>query len=497
MGKGTETTKLPLLIPTASLIVGIFVANAFTHVFYFSALLLLGITTALTSCIIVARHASRIILTPLVIATWLAVGYTLGARSIHKAEAEYGMSWKFKLSQSEDGWSGYSLIIRTKLADYYTSRGIKGDEGDIIKAMTIGHREHLSQEIKQSYSFAGVSHMLAISGFHIGLILLSLRLLLQYITGADGRHINMVCVFIIWFYAFITGLQPSVVRTVMMFTFFMLPFSYGLQVSGTAVCVLSAFVMLVYNPVQLFSVGFQLSYIATASIFIVGIPSVKWIWNKLKINDRMHYIIFPAEYYDSFPWSSHLQRMTKHPKRFFSLLSLNVLASSCSLIMISASCSLAVMPVVSCTFGYIPVLSLLSCIPVTVLGSCIVFLSILWWCIALVVESVNAAYGATLFCPLGVLAECMSYLHDAIGAIMMFTTHIMNVVVSAFASLPFSVVNLRVSIVVAVLTYAAATVILYFIYRRQRRRHENMDLGELFTALQRLDDNICPQSFEA
>ncbi|MDO9136394.1 MAG: ComEC/Rec2 family competence protein, partial [Lutibacter sp.] len=155
--------------------------------------------------------------------------------------------------------------------------------------LLLGQRQHLTSELQQSYIGAGAIHILAISGLHIGIILLILTAVfkpLHYFKHGKLMATALIIV-ILWMYAIIAGMSPSVVRAVAMFT----AIAFGMYVnrpSGTyKTLVISMFFLLLFNPYYLFEVGFQLSYLAVFSIVWIQ-PKIYNLWKpKFWILDKL------------------------------------------------------------------------------------------------------------------------------------------------------------------------------------------------------------------
>ncbi|MEA3462012.1 MAG: ComEC family competence protein, partial [Bacteroidota bacterium] len=112
-----------------------------------------------------------------------------------------------------------SALIRRKVSDHW-----RGDQEEVslLKAVCLGDRSTLSDDMRLAYSSAGGMHLLAVSGLHVGLI----WWVLQYMTGwlglifRKGKQRTVLVVTLLWFYAFLTGFSSSVCRSVTMFSFF-------------------------------------------------------------------------------------------------------------------------------------------------------------------------------------------------------------------------------------------------------------------------------------
>ncbi len=158
----------------------------------------------------------------------------------------------------------YNLIRLEKL-------GLKGNELAVVSALVFGQKDLLDSKLHNDYSAAGVTHILAVSGLHVGLIFLILLKCTKKIRskGLFGNWFSFFfLLFGIWCYAIITGLSPSVLRASTMFSFiaFAKIFKNGSNVYNTLAT--SAIVLLIISPYLIMEVGFQLSYAAVLGILI-------------------------------------------------------------------------------------------------------------------------------------------------------------------------------------------------------------------------------------
>ena len=164
---------------------------------------------------------------------------------------------------------------REKVIALYRQLGFTGDELAVLSALTIGDKTELSESVRESYSIAGASHILALSGLHIGLLYAFLFFILRPVArkGRTGRCVRSVSLLVLlWAFAFFTGLSPSVVRSVTMFSILALADVFGRQPFSLNTLAMTAWLMLLCNPAGLFDVGFQLSFLAVASILLIQRP---------------------------------------------------------------------------------------------------------------------------------------------------------------------------------------------------------------------------------
>ena len=148
----------------------------------------------------------------------------------------------------------------------------KMEEGElaILQALLLGQRQDISEEIYNNYSAAGVIHILAVSGLHIGIILWILYRILSPLDQLKmGRTLKtLLIVLLLWLYASLAGLSPSVVRAVTMFSFVAVGIQIKRRTSVLNSLFMSMMLLLLIRPQFLFEVGFQLSYLAVFSIVL-------------------------------------------------------------------------------------------------------------------------------------------------------------------------------------------------------------------------------------
>lgn len=150
--------------------------------------------------------------------------------------------------------------------------GLEGDTAAVCKAMAFGHRGEMSRTLRTAYSRAGASHLLAISGLHVGIVAMLVWAFCALLPLAGRRgHIwrNVVCAVVMIVYALITGASPSVVRATLMFCIAQLALAEGGggRSAVNALCGALA-VMLIANPNNLYDISFGLSAVAVAGILV-------------------------------------------------------------------------------------------------------------------------------------------------------------------------------------------------------------------------------------
>ena len=133
-------------------------------------------------------------------------------------------------------------------------------------ALLLGERQALSPDIYQNFQATGTVHILAISGLHIGILLLFLNFLFKPVKRYSTVLFLITTIGILWFYALLTGFSPSVLRAVIMFSFLQIGMQSKRQTNVYNSLFLAALVMLLINPEYLYQVGFQMSFAAVLAI---------------------------------------------------------------------------------------------------------------------------------------------------------------------------------------------------------------------------------------
>jgi len=161
-----------------------------------------------------------------------------------------------------------AMNVQRALLDKLRKYDFPKDEFAVLSAMVLGNREFMDKDIKNSYANTGASHILAVSGLHVGVVFFVLSFVLSlFWKERHARWLRTVVLLLaLWSYAFITGLPSSVVRASVMLSFVCLGMALNRKSSIYNTMAASAFFMLLYHPFYLFDVSFQLSYMAVWSI---------------------------------------------------------------------------------------------------------------------------------------------------------------------------------------------------------------------------------------
>ncbi len=205
--------------------------------------------------------------------------------------------------------------LRLNLLQVLKDNGLSGQQYAVASAILLGNDELIDPEIRHNYAGAGAVHILCVSGMHVGIIFLIFSQLLFFLNKKKyGRIIkNILLVILIWSYAMLTGLSPSVSRAATMISMFIAAESLQRSYDPYNILAASAFLLLVFQPMLIFNVGFQLSYAAVLGIialypplfriFYFRIRLIRYLWAALAVSFSAQIGAFPvaAHYFHLFP----------------------------------------------------------------------------------------------------------------------------------------------------------------------------------------------------
>ncbi|QED38191.1 ComEC/Rec2 family competence protein [Antarcticibacterium arcticum] len=205
--------------------------------------------------------------------------------------------------------------LRDQIISGLREKDFKQEELAIIQALLLGQRQEISQEIYSNYAAAGVIHILAVSGLHVGIILIILHRLFKPLERLQyGRFLKtLLLLVLLWGFAIMAGLSPSVVRAVSMFSFVAIGMQLQRRTSVLNTLFMSLLVLLLINPFYILQVGFQLSYAAVFSIVLIqphlyGLYKgnsriIKYFWGILSVTIAAQIGVLPLSlfYFHQFP----------------------------------------------------------------------------------------------------------------------------------------------------------------------------------------------------
>lgn len=171
------------------------------------------------------------------------------------------------VGEKEARFSVFSFL--NKRMNGLLESNLQGDALGVAKGVLLGDKSDIRMELKDAFSGAGAMHLLAVSGLHVGIFLVIIQWIMSVFFTRLPRWVELlILLLLLWTYAGITGFSPSVNRSVTMFSFVAFGTVYGKHYSSLNGLLASAFLLLIVEPLFLFDIGFQLSYLAMLGIFL-------------------------------------------------------------------------------------------------------------------------------------------------------------------------------------------------------------------------------------
>lgn len=149
----------------------------------------------------------------------------------------------------------------------FLNKSLADPQGDIMKSILFGNQGYLKDDMLNAFSKSGTAHIVAVSGLHIGMIVLILEKLLSFLALGKNKRMIIISAFII-VYGFIVGFPISIIRAGLMYLLFVLAYFIDRQYDSLNALMLIGFMSLLWNPFYLMTASFQLSFSATLSILL-------------------------------------------------------------------------------------------------------------------------------------------------------------------------------------------------------------------------------------
>ena len=218
------------------------------------------------------------------------------------------LSW-LKTGRKSSSIKAKGLRVRAMMLDVYKDFGLDHDAYSFISAITLGYKADLSDDLKGAFRASGTSHVLAVSGLHVGIIYIVIISIFSFL-GRRGKVFvikQLLVLLCLWAYVFVTGMPVSVVRAAIMLSLLCIGNMLNREGVTYNTLAVAAFFVLVINPFYLFDVGFQLSFAAVVAILFFQpklsklykpkIKAVDYIWNLFTVSLAAQLGVFPLVLY--------------------------------------------------------------------------------------------------------------------------------------------------------------------------------------------------------
>ena len=173
------------------------------------------------------------------------------------------------------GWRKWPYSLRGRLSDSIQET-IPHPQSALGQALLLGLRGDLPPGMVEDFRTTGTSHLLAISGLHVGVLVVMFLSGAAWLFGRRGLYFLAVPLVVVWAYALVSGLPPSVVRAAVMGSVYLVAVGVGRPGSVLPALALSAGVMTAVSPEIIQRVSFQLSFAAVGGIALAQSLIPQW-----------------------------------------------------------------------------------------------------------------------------------------------------------------------------------------------------------------------------
>ncbi|MFA6437495.1 MAG: ComEC/Rec2 family competence protein [Candidatus Paceibacterota bacterium] len=165
---------------------------------------------------------------------------------------------------------------------YNLVKNFPQNESDFIRALILGDKGTVSQDLRTAFSRTGTSHVISISGLHLS-IMTVFMFNIFLVLGFWRKHATIATIFMLFLFLIFIGPIAPLVRSVIMSILFLISMSSGKVFRSTRIITYAAIIMLILNPLLLrYDVGFELSYLALLGIMLFK-PMFDYFLKKLSI----------------------------------------------------------------------------------------------------------------------------------------------------------------------------------------------------------------------
>lgn len=200
----------------------------------------------------------------LTLLTWLLIGCSRASISYGEGEAPQWQQTVFQKAKT----------VQSSLTTRLRKSGVSSHTLALTQALVVGKKDELSQETHQAYRQVGASHLLALSGMHLGIIYSLLYFfLVRWVRHSRWRwYFLPLILFSLWGYTLVAGMPVSLVRAALMLSVITITTLMQYRTDPLHPLALSAIIILLVEPAQVFSISFQLSYAAVLFLLLLWAP---------------------------------------------------------------------------------------------------------------------------------------------------------------------------------------------------------------------------------
>lgn len=162
------------------------------------------------------------------------------------------------------------------------SKKLNSDNVKVSMSILFGVRQDFPHEVNEAFSLVGISHLLSVSGLHVGILMMALSFVLKIISQKKSWWKFLAVFAIIAFYCYLCDFTYSVMRAAIMGLVLLASQQLGMRYDALSSISLAGIIILLIMPLAVFSVGFQLSFLCVFAIITIAPLLIKGL-KKLKL----------------------------------------------------------------------------------------------------------------------------------------------------------------------------------------------------------------------
>ncbi len=181
----------------------------------------------------------------------------------------------------------YTFVYRLKnKLNKVIEKQVKKESVPLVSSILLGDREKVPETLMDGFLKTGTIHFLAISGLHVGILVVTLHCLLRLIR-LNTRYLAIIIILIVFFYAAITGMKAPIIRAGIMVAMYYGAFIINRRWDLPNSIAAAVFIILLINPSDLFNVGFQLSVLAVLGIIYTSNRLENFFWKSSLLVEKL------------------------------------------------------------------------------------------------------------------------------------------------------------------------------------------------------------------
>lgn len=188
------------------------------------------------------------------------------------------------------GWSAQFVTRAAQRLETILRQGLERQPAvaSLYVAMLLGEKAVLTDEQQNAFMRSGTFHVFSVSGLHVGVIAAAVHAVFSLLRISRRTTVTLTLL-MLWLYVQVTGASYPALRAFIMIAFFLGSRWLRQPGNGLAALVAAALATLLYDPAQLFSTGFQMSYAVVLALIVMGAPlAAGWLerWHPFALKPR-------------------------------------------------------------------------------------------------------------------------------------------------------------------------------------------------------------------